>query len=477
MKAAAACSSDCIVCGGSGAGDTQDNQLVAGTQIVVPFDSTNYASGQCPDLWGQNCKALDTCCGSLPAAAPFAQACATALNAALGDETKCSNAQSTYCPTTPGCAALKGCCTALDAGSTAQTSCFNTLTSSESSTGTIVAHSADGGVVDAGSGPDSICSAAIAEYGAYNAQACPLGTQCTALAACCAALPNNDAGTGIQYTCQNDLISANGNESSCAAYTPRFGSYNPTACPLGPECTQLSTCCAGLTGTAATSCAANLTAAAGSESYCQQYIPEYGSYNPTACPLGPSCTQLNACCASLSGANQTTCNSYLTTAQGSESYCTSSLESYTSYPACLGPHCQALSTCCATFTGQAQTTCQSYVTTEANCTTYAQDLCPSTPNCSALKTCCGTLQSATAVSNCMSFLVSSGANETSCLSYENYYCPTGPNCTALKSCCEAPGQTAVATCEEDLYYSQGTESSCLSYKTNYFTCPVTDGGP
>jgi hypothetical protein len=468
--AAAQCSTSCTLCGGSGAGSAQDNELVAGTQLVVPFDSTGYASGQCPALWMQQCQALDTCCGSLPTGSTFAQSCASALNSALGNETTCAANQPLYCPTTPNCAAFKSCCGALDAGSSEQSSCYSALTSAISGTQATTTLG-DGGT----SGPEALCATDIPEYGSYNSVACPLGPNCAQLSTCCAALPGSDGGSSTQSNCQSQLLRANGSEAACQQITPQYGAYNATACPLGPECSQLSSCCAAIAGTAGgTSCTSTLTNAAGSETTCQAAIPTFGTYNATACPLGPECSTLNTCCASLSGTAQTTCTASLTSARGSESVCGSDLTTYSTNAACRGPNCTAMANCCATYSGAAATYCQSLMNdiSESTCSLYTTELCPTGPNCTALKTCCSTFQSTSAAEDCIEILTDN--SESYCSSYLPEYCPTGPNCTALKACCEAPGQTAAANCESYLTAADGNESSCRSYLAD-FTCPGDAG--
>jgi hypothetical protein len=99
-EAAAKCGSSttggsCIMCGGSGAGASQDTGLLAGPAIRVKFDATQYKNGQCPLFWGPNCKALQTCCGQL--SSTQAPSCVNQLNNALGNEMTCQSLSAQYC--------------------------------------------------------------------------------------------------------------------------------------------------------------------------------------------------------------------------------------------------------------------------------------------------------------------------------------------------------------------------------------------
>jgi hypothetical protein len=403
VAAAAACGTSCVLCGGTGQA-MQDNQLVPGTQIVVPFNSQSYGSGQCPALWGPQCKALETCCGNI-AAPGFAKSCGNALAGAVGAEAVCTASLGSFCPTGTNCTALDTCCGGLTAGSTEQTSCYADLAAANAN--------------------EATCASSTPLFGAYNSTACPLGPKCLQLQSCCAALPAADAGSSAQGNCLSELMSAGGNETTCATGTPTFNTYNATACPLGPSCTQLKTCCAALTpaSAAATSCASDMTYASGSEQSCANYTPSFNSYNPTACPLGPECTALGTCCAGLSGTNQTNCHSYVTSAAGYESSCASYISDFGTYPGCTGPNCTALKSCCSSFGGSGQTSCMSVVT-------------------------------------------QASGNETTCTNQTRYYCPTGTNCAGLKACCEGMTGSARDTCEGDLVASSANENSCASYASS-----------
>jgi hypothetical protein len=507
-EAAAACGDSCVLCGGTGQGDTQDNQLVPGTQIVVPFSSTGYASGQCPALWGPHCKSLQTCCGATSATS-FAQSCSNVLTTALGDEAQCTTAQGTYCPTGPGCRGLETCCSGLADGSSQQSQCFSDLLSAAGSETVCAATIPQFGAynatacplgpqcnalhnccaalptADAGSsmqstcmsqltsaaGNETTCASTTASYGAYNSVACPLGPKCSRLKTCCTALAASDAGPTIQANCNSDLSSARGDETQCASYTPTFGAYDATDCPLGPSCAQLSTCCAGLTGTAQATCLSDLTSANGNETSCAAYTTRFNTSNATACPLGPECTALNNCCASLTGTALSNCQSYATSASGTESSCTSYLRNFAGTPACLGPQCSALSTCCATLPAGStvQANCNSEVTSNAAssdtyCTSYLDEYCPTGTNCSALKTCCNTL-GGSGQTTCYNALANDSGSESSCANATLTYCPTGPNCSRLKTCCEGLTSSARDTCESNLSRASGNESLCTSYIT------------
>ncbi|MET0595013.1 MAG: vWA domain-containing protein, partial [Polyangiaceae bacterium] len=87
----------CLMCGGSGAGSSQDTGVLAGPAIRVKFDASTYKDGQCPIFWGPNCKALQTCCQQ--SSSTQATACNSALLAALGNETTCQSLSNQYCGT------------------------------------------------------------------------------------------------------------------------------------------------------------------------------------------------------------------------------------------------------------------------------------------------------------------------------------------------------------------------------------------
>jgi len=85
----------CVMCGGTGMGSSQDTQLTPGTAIRVKFNATSFKPGQCPEFWGQACKALQSCCMQLPA--DRVSACNSQLLAALGNETTCQMVTNQYC--------------------------------------------------------------------------------------------------------------------------------------------------------------------------------------------------------------------------------------------------------------------------------------------------------------------------------------------------------------------------------------------
>jgi hypothetical protein len=87
--------SGCIMCGGSGAGASQDTGLLAGPAIRVVFNATNYKSGQCPLFWGPTCKALQVCCSQL--ASDQSPICTNQLLNALGNEATCQTLTNQYC--------------------------------------------------------------------------------------------------------------------------------------------------------------------------------------------------------------------------------------------------------------------------------------------------------------------------------------------------------------------------------------------
>jgi uncharacterized protein YegL len=92
---AASSGGTCLMCGGSGAGSSQDTQLVPGAAIRVRFDATRYKDGQCPLFWGPACKALQTCCAQVPA--DGGTACNDGLLAAAGNEATCQMLSAQYC--------------------------------------------------------------------------------------------------------------------------------------------------------------------------------------------------------------------------------------------------------------------------------------------------------------------------------------------------------------------------------------------
>jgi hypothetical protein len=453
-EAAIACGASCVLCGGTGTA-SQNDELVPGTEIVVPFDSATYASGQCPALWGPNCKGFETCCGGITNAT-LGLECANALIADVGNETSCASEMGTYCAT-GSCQTLESCCNALpgpDAGTSVQSTCYSQLVSA--------------------AGSSTACAAVTPTYGSYNPTACPLGLNCQKLSTCCAALPGADAGSSTQATCESDLTSAAGNETTCATDTPRFNSYNATACPLGPSCTALTSCCGALTGTAATTCTGDLTSAAGNEASCAVYTPRFNSYNAASCPLGPECTGLAACCTTVTSTYTATCNTYVSDAAGNESSCESYIEDLYA-DGCTGPMCASLKTCCASLPAGSsiQTSCNSYLSDsegyETDCSDYAPRFCPTGPNCSSLKTCCSTF-AGTGQATCYSDLQDADGSESYCSDYQPTFCPTGPNCSQLKTCCESLTGSALNSCESAFIDAGGSETSCASALTSQ-NCP------
>ncbi len=187
QEAAADCGSACTLCGGTGQGDAQDNQLVPGTQIVVPFNSTSYASGQCPALWQAECKSMQDCCKSI-GPGTYNQQCTSVLNSYAGNETSCQTGLAQYCPTGTNCAALKTCCGTFTGGG--QSQCYSYLQATGNN--------------------EATCQT-------YDAYTCPTGANCTHLKTCCEGLADPQ-----RSSCEQQLIVAQGNENTCTSYLTSF---------------------------------------------------------------------------------------------------------------------------------------------------------------------------------------------------------------------------------------------------------------
>jgi hypothetical protein len=390
-----------------------------------------------------------------------------------------------------GCATLESCCTALATttpgeGGNGQIGLVGPV-GGDAGAGILTA--ADGGSLQAQCGgerkadaSEADCAKIVATYNYANAIACP-GPVCQQLLTCCAALTGSAAGV-----CMSDLITAGGQETVCAQDMATFNATAPAACPIGPNCEQLQSCCAGLTGDLATECQDDLFNAAGAESTCASDLLTYHAQNAEAC-LGPYCQQLQTCCSSLTGDNATECLSDFASAAGDEPTCFLATPTYNSAnaTACpLRPYCQQLQTCCAAITGDDETACLADLALasgdETSCSstipTYNTDnpaACPIGPNCQQLQTCCASITGDDAAS-CLSELQGSGWDESSCSSYTPTYnadnptaCPLGPNCQKLQACCATPDSADSDDCSSYEALGGGTaESWCSEVLSNIY---------
>lgn len=105
QAAAAECGAACVACGGTGQPGAAGT-VRGGPAIVVPFAATSYKSTQCAMFRGPACKALDTCCTTVP---PQLASTCTAQGLG-GDEAPCASASTNYCPALSAqCAKLVQC--------------------------------------------------------------------------------------------------------------------------------------------------------------------------------------------------------------------------------------------------------------------------------------------------------------------------------------------------------------------------------
>jgi hypothetical protein len=253
--------------------------------------STNTSTGT-----GANCKALQTCCASMPST--VAPSCQAALTSAGGVEASCA-------------AVLQGFQGAGYCGGAATTTTTTTATSTATNTAT--------------------------------------GAQCAAAQACCASLP-----AALTPTCQNAITSAAGVETACAAIVTGYQSAGycggaatttatttatstATTTATGANCAAAQACCASLPAALTPTCQNAITSAAGVETACAAIVTGYQSAGycggaatttATTTATGTGCAALQACCASLPAPTSTACQSALTSAGGVDSTCTTLLQQF-----------------------------------------------------------------------------------------------------------------------------------------------------
>lgn len=162
--AAAECGTSCIACGGTG--QPSSSRVEDGSAIRVSFTATNYQSTQCPKFRGPECKALDTCCATLPKT--LRTQCENNALSANGNESTCTNYDQQYCPTRgPQCTKQTTCCNTF--GDQWGSQCWQNSTNETS------------------------CTQFLSKY-------CDnIGTSCTALRTCCANKPEPQRSTCEQY--------------------------------------------------------------------------------------------------------------------------------------------------------------------------------------------------------------------------------------------------------------------------------------
>jgi uncharacterized protein YegL len=189
-KAAAACGSSCIACGGTGQAPS-GGLPPPGTSIKVSFTASGYKSTQCPEFRGPSCKALDACCATLPPGSTIATQCTQSALSANGEESQCPSQTARFCPTGPECQKVTACCKTF--GDSAMASCWNAVWGqSEASCTDYLGKHCDG-----------------------------LGPSCSALRSCCAAKAEP-----ARSSCETSFLSATSyvdpaqREAACDAARP-----------------------------------------------------------------------------------------------------------------------------------------------------------------------------------------------------------------------------------------------------------------
>jgi hypothetical protein len=272
-----------------------------------PTGTTTSTSTATNTATGANCKALQTCCGSMPSA--VAPSCQAALTSAGGVESSCA-------------AVIQGFQGAGYCGGAATTTTTTTATTTSTTTATTTA----------------------------------TGANCSAAQACCASLP-----AALTATCQSALTSAAGVEAACASIVTGFqgagycggaatttATTTATATATGTNCAKLQTCCAAVTdATLAQACSGGLTNAAGVDSTCALVLQAFTTYcsatptgtatttaTATTTGTGTGCAALQKCCASMASPTSTACQSALTSAGGVDSTCTTVLQQFQAASLC-----------------------------------------------------------------------------------------------------------------------------------------------
>lgn len=277
-----------------------------------------------------DCTTLTTCCSQLADASNKSE-CLQVVS--MQDPTSCGEAQAAFegdalCapPATStgsgatGCAGLSACCPSLGASATA---CEEIVSL----------------------GQDSTCTTELSSLQAANMCTTSVtistgGTGCSGLGSCCGSLPAAD-----QATC-NEYVSLNQDATCTAALTSfKQGGYcgggtigtGPTT-GTGPgtggtDCSDLSTCCNGLSSAFQTSCNEVVTAGISTECAAElstlQTEGMCGGSSSTGTgggTGGSGCSALSACCGSVPAADQSACNEYVTL--GQDATCTSALSSF-----------------------------------------------------------------------------------------------------------------------------------------------------
>ena len=186
--AAKECATSCLHCGGTG--QPQMNQSEGGPAIRVTFQAQGYTSTQCPAFRGPSCKALATCCASLPG--QLQTQCNQQLDSLQGNEAQCASQKASQCPAVgPECSKTQTCCKTF--GSNVSAQCWNQTTQ----------------------GNEAACTA-------YSAQNCDnVGPVCTSLRSCCAGKVEP-----ARSSCEQQYLQARFSadeptrESTCTSYKP-----------------------------------------------------------------------------------------------------------------------------------------------------------------------------------------------------------------------------------------------------------------
>ena len=150
------------------------------------------------------------------------------------------------------------------------------------------------------------------------------GENCAALETCCETMSSSSG-------CES-LVSA-GNETSCASALSSYqsGGY----CNGGTNCATLSSCCTTLPPGAGWADTCNQEVGIGNDTECGSLFGTYqndGYCNGNPGGLSNNCYALSSCCAMLTGTDATTCNGYVT--GNVDGTCSSALASYQSAGSC-----------------------------------------------------------------------------------------------------------------------------------------------
>jgi hypothetical protein len=234
-----------------------------------------------------------------------------------------------------------------------------------------------------------VCIGVLGTISAFAACNDVSGT-CATLTTCCPQL------TGDNGSICKTLV-AQGDDNSCGEAQADFeaddmcvvtSTSTPTTTSVGTGCAGLTACCNMVPSAEQIICQTEVTDSAGSDDTCTTDLESWSAYCTVSSGTSPGggvgtgCAGLTACCADLTGSDQTLCQEEVSDAAGNETTCAGDLTLFQDEGYCgsspgsgsgitisldagttsTGTGCAGLSSCCATLSGASQTECTEEVT-------------------------------------------------------------------------------------------------------------------